>query len=90
LEVALAAIVAEAKGFPAPQTPPTEEAVTSAMTALESKLSSEQANRFRTIQATFNDSGDEDTCWWYRTLLGTMPRLDKSHQATLARALVEE
>ncbi len=73
--------------------PPSDEAVEAAMLAIVASLPDEDADRFTRIGNSgdndFEGVSDSDMCWFFRTLLHSVPRLSPTHQRTIARLLAE-
>jgi hypothetical protein len=91
MDLRFAAIAAEHTNTPAAVPDPTEEEVPTALRAIRVSLPAVEGNRFFAILTqsgtAFEKANDTDTCWFLKTMIEALPRLDARSQQVVARVL---
>jgi hypothetical protein len=83
------AIVAEARGYPAPVTIDKQKIITS-MNNLLRRLSPADADKLTNILTNLNSCSDQDVCWAGKILYREALKMDAANKSVLARAFVSE
>lgn len=88
-DLTIKAIVAEARGYPAPVTIDKQKIITS-MDNLLRRLSPADSNKLANILTNLNGWNNEDVCWGGKTLYREALKMDAANKSVLARAFVSE
>jgi hypothetical protein len=88
-DLTIKAIIAEARGYPAPVNIDKQKIITS-MDNLLRRLSPADSNKLTNILTNLNDWNNEDVCWAGKTLYREALKMDAANKSILARAFVSE